>query len=270
MKIAIIGLGLIGSSMAYQLKNNGVYVKGFARRQKTIAKAYKYNIVNEASTDLSVMLKDADLIVLAVPVDAAIEYLKIIDKLIDWNVVVIDVGSIKQAVMNRVQKLSLQHIIFVGSHPMAGSEKQGIDNYIKSLFTDKPFVFCYQIGSDIEKIKKITKKFTELLEAKYIELSAEAHDQIVAGISHLPYILAVSLYKRFLKDRDRLTRLASTGFKDTTRVAHSDPAWGAMISKYNKENLIKEIDHIQEVLSTYKSLLIEQDDQKILDFLSNG
>ncbi|MDD5455504.1 MAG: prephenate dehydrogenase/arogenate dehydrogenase family protein [Candidatus Margulisbacteria bacterium] len=267
MKITVVGMGLIGSSLAWQLRNKGIYVKGYARKKETIAQAYKYKLIDEGSTDLKTAVKSVDLIIIALPIEIIPEYIQKIDTFLNKKTLVIDVASVKLFIVDQVKSMQLKKVMFVGAHPMAGSEKTGIANYVKNLFEDKAFIVTYINIKDKKLFEPVLRKLTGLLKARYMVLSAEEHDRTIATISHLPYVVACSLYNRYLQEED-LNRVASTGFRDTTRIAHSDPYWGLLVTLLNKDNLVNGIDEHITQLKKIKTNLKKINIEEIFDFLN--
>ena len=148
---------------------------------------------------------------------------------------------------------------------MAGSEKTGVDNFQKELFKNKPFIVCYPTIPVRVKATKIIMELVRVLEARYLELSAEEHDRQVAIISHLPYLMANLLFNLYFKEESILKQVASTGFMDTTRVAHSDPLWGTMVALMNKDALIPQIDAVILSLQSLKADILTLDPKALFD-----
>ncbi len=259
MKVAVVGLGLIGSSLALALTQAQVVVKGYARRQETIDKARALHILQEGSTSLQQIVTDVDLVVIALPIEHIPSMVKQIDELLINETLVIDVASVKGYIMQAVSEYSLKKALFVGAHPMAGSEHVGIDYLVKDLFLDKPFIVTYPSDETKTKTQKQLQDFTQIIKAKYMELSAEKHDQMVAAVSHLPYMVAISLYNRYLLDAQELATVASSGFRDTSRVAHSDPLWGLLVAATNKENIVKELTNTIKIMEDIKNKIEKAD-----------
>jgi len=253
VKVCIIGLGLIGASMAWQLKSKGHHVTGVARRQKTLDLAYEQNLIDAGYLEVCRSALQVDLVVVAVPLELIVSTIVHIDTFLSSQTLVIDVGSVKKHIIDDIKSKYLKKTLFVGGHPMAGSEKTGLENFQKDLFSGKPFILCYPSDEVRKQSTLLLQRFVADLDATVCELSAEDHDQRVAAISHLPYILANTLFNLYLKDEPSLKEVASTGFLDTTRVAHSDPLWGTMVALMNKDALIPQIDAVISSLQLLKS-----------------
>ena len=268
MNVTIMGLGLIGSSLAYQLKNSGCRVTACARRRETLDKAQELKIIDYGylEADMALAVLNVDLIVVALPIELIVDRVIEIDKYLQQKTVVIDVGSTKQYIVEKISGCKLRFVDFIGGHPMAGSDKVGLDNYIKDLFRDKPFIFTYDKIE--QKAETLILELCGFLGAKYLKMSAVAHDEAVAGVSHLPYLLAVTLYNVFLMERDKYSKIASSGFKDTSRVAHSDPLWGVSISITNKLNILEKLDKAETIIGEIKKAIVNDNIEKLLSYLN--
>ncbi|MEK6557592.1 MAG: prephenate dehydrogenase/arogenate dehydrogenase family protein [Candidatus Margulisiibacteriota bacterium] len=265
LRVCVVGLGLIGGSLAWQLKTAGVFVKGFARNPETLQKAQERGMISESSVELAVAVTEVDLVVVALPIESIPEMVHKIDLALTQPTVVMDVGSVKTFIQEQVGALPLTNAIFVGGHPMAGSEKIGIDNAVQTLFVDRPFVVSYPSQEIKSKAKKVVTQLVETLQARYVEMTAQDHDERVAVISHLPYLVSVLVYRRYLEESQKLSEVASTGFRDVTRIAHSDPLWGVTVAQHNSKNLVREIDKFIQELTEVKQEITSHSRQDLLN-----
>jgi len=266
MDVAIIGLGLIGSSLAYQLTKAGASVKGYARKQETIDKALELGLIEFGNTNLETIVADVDIVVLAVPIEIIPILIMEVDEYSKKDTVIIDVGSVKKYIMDEAEKMTLQNALFVGAHPMAGSEKVGIDNYIKDLYVEKPFIVTYPNEATKKKTTKVINDFVGLIKGKYIEMDEDTHDKMVSEISHIPYLLSSVLYNQV--ERGSSKQVASTGYQDMTRIAHSDPLWGTMVSFLNRDNICNGIDEMIAALNFVKKSISRGDVDVVFDYLN--
>lgn len=266
MKTAIVGLGLIGSSLAYQLKEAGCSVIGYARKQETVDKALTLGIIDSGSTNLETVVAEVDIVVLAIPIEIIPIMIKEVDEYVSNGTVVVDVGSVKKYIMDQVSGMSLQNALFVGAHPMAGSEKVGIDNFVRDLYIDKPFIVTYPDESIKKKTQKLIKEFVKIIKSKYIEMDEDTHDKMVSDISHIPYILSSVLYNQVARGNSE--KVASSGYRDMTRIAHSDPLWGTVVSFLNKDNICNGIDEMIAALNFVKKSISKGDIDTIFDYLN--
>jgi prephenate dehydrogenase len=268
MRVCIVGFGLIGASLAWQLKAKGHVVVGVARRESTLEAAKSHKLIDESYLEICQLALSVDLVVIALPLELILPALVLVEKFLKGPTVVIDVGSVKSKIVEEAKALKLKKALFVGCHPMAGSDKSGIEHFQTGLFVGKPFLVCYP---DLNvRVKTITQiqTFVKEIESRYIEISADEHDREVATISHLPYIVANALFGLYLKDKEKLKQIASTGFFDTTRVAHSDPMWGMMVSMMNDTALIDRIDEFIVALQALRCDILTNDPLALFERLN--
>ncbi|MDY7022046.1 MAG: prephenate/arogenate dehydrogenase [Cyanobacteriota bacterium] len=281
MNIGIIGLGLIGGSIGLDLcsiqprflpslvddpweSERSNRVLGVSRRQSTCDKAIAMGIVDEASVDLSLM-KNADLVFICTPIAAITSTLEQLIPYLKPNTIVTDVGSVKQPI---VEKLSQLWPYFVGGHPMAGTAESGIEATQKNLFVGKPYVIT-PTEKTAQFAREVVAQFAETLQAKVYQCSPQDHDQAVAWISHLPVTVSASLIAALTAEADetvqQLTQqLASSGFRDTSRVGGGNPELGVMMARYNKNALLGSLQAYRSCLDQFIDL-IEQEDWQTLE-----
>ncbi|MDD5775974.1 MAG: prephenate dehydrogenase, partial [Candidatus Omnitrophica bacterium] len=232
-KVAIVGTGLIGGSLALFIKKNKLAkeVVGVTEHKASLALAVKMKAIDKGSLSLDI-IRGADLLILAAPVDTIIALRKQIRKNISKDCVVTDVGSTKERIVSILEK---DFKNYAGSHPLAGSEKRGIINARPGIFKDS---LCILTPTDKTSKKALAKIKALWLKtgARLVTLSPEAHDKALSFTSHLPHIAAFSLINsvplNFLK-------LSSGGLKDTTRVALSSPKLWQGIFLTNRNDLLK-------------------------------
>lgn len=237
-KVTIIGVGLIGGSIGLAIKKRRIAreVIGVFRRTSTLKKALKRKAVDRATLSIQKGVEGADLIILALPVSSipglaadAVKYAK-------GGAIITDVGSTKGWIVGRIEKMMDAHkmISFVGSHPMAGSEHAGVEFAESDLLKSAPCIVTKTARTNGRALDKI-KKFWKGLGADVKVMSPASHDKSVAFISHLPHIVAFSLAGA-VPEKDMV--YAAEGFKDTTRVASSDPNLWADIFLTNKNEIM--------------------------------
>ncbi len=238
-KIAIIGVGLIGGSVGLAVKRKGVAgeVIGVFRRNSTLSKALRCKAVDKATLDIKAGVKGADLIVLAAPVYSIPPLAREAIKYAKSGAVIIDVGSTKAWIVKEIEKMARASgsVFFVGSHPMAGSEHAGVEFAKKDLLEGAPCIVTRTINTNAKVLKRVVK-FWASLGAKVKIMSPAMHDRSVSLISHLPHMVAFGLAGAVpIKDLS----YAAEGFKDTTRVASSDPHLWADIFLTNRKEIIR-------------------------------
>lgn len=256
MKIAIFGVGLIGGSLALCFKDiPGVSVIGHSPNERSVQKMLEREVVHHATTSLSEAAEDADFIFLCVPVSMLETYLEQLTRLkLKPGCIITDVGSTKASIARYAKQLKLEEVYFIGGHPMAGSERSGIDAASYLLFENAYYVLTPDADTPAEPVIQLTEllKWTRAL---VIQVDPNQHDQIVGAISHLPHIIAVALVNQVCdyNDTDPLYKsLAAGGFRDITRIASSDPIIWRDILINNKDVLLQQLskwnDHILEFI----------------------
>lgn len=266
-KIAIIGVGLIGGSIGLAAKKKKLTSKviGIGRSELSLKKALKKKAVDEISLDKS-KVKDADLVIIATPVGKIVSLVKELIPYLKKGTIITDVGSTKREIMDDIHKFLPQGISFMGGHPLAGSEKNGVEFADSNLFEKSIcFLIPYNNQNATKPFKKL-KSFWGKLGANTIIISAEEHDFLMAGISHLPHIIAVALVNSMsgVKWRKKdITEFAGQGWKDTTRISGGLPeVWFDILSS-NRSNLLIFMEKFNKELERIRKSLEESDFQKL-------
>lgn len=260
MKIAIIGLGLIGGSLAITLKENGFAktIIGVDKNSKSEDKALRRRIIDEA-LPLDEAITKSDIIIVATPVDVMKKVLpQILDK-VDKQIV-LDVGSTKETLLAEL-KNHKNRGRFVATHPMAGTEFSGIDAAIPKLFDNKYTVICDAEDSDQDALGK-TEALFKSIPMQIAHLDAKSHDVHTAYVSHISHISSFALALTVLEkevDEDKILELASSGFGSTVRLAKSSPDMWVPIFRQNRDNVLDVLDEHINTLSRFRSLLIKKD-----------
>ncbi len=260
MIVTVIGIGHIGGSMAISLKENTFAhtIIGVDACGDTLDKALRRRIIDEAAP-LEAAVRQADLVILATPVDITLSLLpSVLDLAADRTVM--DVGSTKGTILQAVRQHPGRHR-FVATHPMAGTEYSGVDAAIPNLFDHKYTVICNAGESDSDALAKVENLYRSL-RMKIVHLLGEEHDVHTAYVSHISHISAFALALTVLekeKDEKRIFELASSGFASTVRLAKSSPSMWEPIFRQNRDNVLDVLDEHISVLSTFRSLLIKKD-----------
>jgi len=267
-KITIIGVGLIGGSLAKAIKENQLANKvcGYGRDQSRLEKAKNTNIIDELSTNIDEAVKGADIVVIATPVGTFKQILEAIEPLITEQVIISDVGSTKTNIVKIVNEvLGEKSKCFVPAHPIAGKEKSGFEVSVPDLFKDKKTIITPLENNAPESIKVIHDMWIGTgAEVDY--LSPESHDELLGMTSHLPHMLAFSLVNYLVSQSPNASIYAGGGFKDFSRIASGDAVMWRDICIHNKEQII---DHLKGYQSTLSELIdaIDDDDSKRLEML---
>lgn len=259
MTITIIGIGLIGGSLAISLQENGFAqrVIGVDTSQQNLDKAIRRRLIDEDMT-LDNGVAAADIIVLAVPVDAMRHLLpSILDKITDQQVL-IDVGSTKEQLLDAIADHPKRGR-FVATHPMAGTEYSGPEAAIPHLFTNKACVIVDAADSDTDALASVEALYASI-PMKLTHLGRKDHDLHCAYVSHISHIASFALALTVLekeKDEQRIFDLASSGFGSTVRLAKSSADMWTPIFRQNRDNVLDVLDEHIEQLSRFRTLLIK-------------
>lgn len=250
-KIGIIGLGLIGGSLAKALKNRCHVQKivAFNRHSDVLKLALKEGVIDEYATDITNIFENCDIIFICTPVDKIFEYAQKLLPFVRKDCIITDVGSTKNSIYKQIKTIS-DKVTFIGGHPMTGSEKFRYQASKEHLFENAYYIITPGDSVSDEKINCF-KSMIETIGAIPVVVSSEEHDYIVASISHVPHIIASTLVNNVnLLDtkQKHMHLLAAGGFKDITRIASSSPDMWESICADNK-------DKILDVLTSFESLI---------------
>ncbi|MBO9693043.1 prephenate dehydrogenase [Chryseobacterium sp.] len=272
MKISIIGVGLIGGSMALKLreKNIASFIYGIDNNTQHISDALDLKII-DAGADLEEGIKNSDLIILAIPVDAARKLLPAVLDLVSDQQTVMDAGSTKAGIVNAV-KNHPKRSRFVAFHPMWGTENNGPKSAVAESFSGKAGVICNKEESAEDALNTV-EKVVNALDMHMIYMNAEDHDVHTAYISHISHITSYALANTVLeKEREEETifQLASSGFSSTVRLAKSHPEMWVPIFKQNKENVLDVLNEHITQLRKFKSALEKENYEYLEELITNA
>jgi prephenate dehydrogenase len=267
--LAVVGLGLMGGSMAIALRERCDIITGMDMNPETRRFALDNKIVDNATDDLYSAVHQADTVILAAPVRIIIEMLqKHISTYLRSNTLLIDIGSTKADICEAMARLPVG-VGAIGGHPMAGKENSGIQVAEGNLFRGRPFVLCRTRRTTPASMDR-ARLLVEALEAEAIEMEAERHDRIVAGISHLPYMLSASLVGTIAKEAaqdDAFWKLAAGGFRDTSRLAGSDIKMMGDILSTNTRAVATLLAMFRVQLAVMETMLIAGEYEKLIESL---
>ncbi len=264
MNIGILGLGLIGGSLGFDLRSQGYHILGVSRRESTCLRAIALGSVSEASVDMS-LLAAADVIFICTPIALIVPTFEQLITHLSSATVVTDVGSVKAPI---VKAISPMWDNFIGAHPMAGNTDSGIEAAEHNLFVNKPYVLT-PISTTPTAAITVVEKIVRSLGAHIYYCSPEQHDRAVSWISHLPVMVSASLIAACMGETDLevlqlAQKFASSGFKDTSRVGGGNPELGVMMAQYNRDALLKSLQQYRHNLDEIINL-IEQEDWTALE-----
>jgi prephenate dehydrogenase len=252
-RLSIIGVGLLGGSIGLAVKSAAMpcRVVGYGHRRSTLDKALASGAIDEAADGLAEAVKGADFVILCTPVGSFRQNLKDIAPALAEGAVVTDVGSTKRSVVRAAAERLPKHAKFVGSHPMAGSEKRGVDFARADLFAGARCILTPDASTDRDALASV-ESFWQALGMTTTRLSPDEHDRLVCDISHLPHALAASLVS--MQD-DAALPLAGKGFLDATRIAGGDGGLWRDIFLDNRDHLATSVNHFRAALDELLALL---------------
>lgn len=268
-KVGIIGLGLIGGSLAKALKNR-LHTKTIVaanRSEDTLMSAYNEGIIDQYATDVTDIFCDCDVVFICTPVDKIFSYAEKLTEFVSENCIVSDVGSTKGHLYDQMKTLQ-NKFFFIGGHPMTGSEKFRYNAAKEHLFENAYYI----LTPDDNVPQCIVDTFEQGISAMGaipIVVSPYQHDYIVASISHVPHIVASALcnsVKSMDTEKKHMQLLAAGGFKDITRIASSSPHMWSSICLDNKKEIVNALSHLENVISNIKSSILENDSNAVHDY----
>ena len=267
-KITVIGVGLIGGSLAKAIKKNNLskIVFGFGRDSNRLEEAQKANIIDQFSTNLKEAVSDSDIVVIATPVGSFKEILSEIKPFLTGKIIITDVGSTKTNIASIVsQTLGEYSNCFIPAHPIAGKEKSGFEASESNLFINKKVIITPLETNSSDSISLIQKMWQDI-GADVDFMSPESHDELLGMTSHLPHMLAFSLVNYLISKNPSASIYAAGGFKDFSRIASGDNVMWRDICIQNKGQIINHIKGYQKTLDSLVDA-IENENSDELDLL---
>lgn len=278
-KAVIVGLGLIGGSIAMALRKNGMKVFGLdsdenvleLARQKGI-ETYPFDTQGMADkTAIPDIFADVDIVFVSLPVSRIVDAVKIIAGYIPQNTIITDTGSVKKAIVSEIEAILPDDSAFVGGHPMAGSENSGFEWAREDMFWGAPYVLTPTARTDVEALWTMIKLVKDL-GGKPVIMSVDEHDRMAAAASHLPQIISTTLVNAVseIYPKDRVMNLAGGGWRDTTRIAGSNAFMWKDILIYNKDEILPLISTFKEQLLLLESAIGTSDGDAIIERFQNA
>ena len=272
-KVAFIGMGLINSSLARDLKIKKFYLSSsaYSRRLSTINKIKKLKLVDFASSNIEKTIKEADIIIVGIPVAAYQEVFKKICNNIKPGAIITDVGSVKKEVINSVKKYLPKNIDFVPGHPIAGTENSGPEAGFAGLFKNGWCILTPNKNTSKDSVK-IIKYMWQLVGMKVDIMDSNYHDEVLAITSHIPHIIAYSIVGTIANlqttIKKEVIKYAASGFRDFTRIAASDPIMWRDIILYNRQSILKMLNLFKKDLSKLEHAIENNDDKFLLNLFT--
>lgn len=272
--IAIVGVGLIGGSLGMAAKKHGLArrIIGIGRSEQNLMKAKILGAIDDYSLDIETGAAEADLVVICTPVQLIVPVLERMVKNLKRGVVVTDVGSTKAEVVTGATAIMPYGCTFIGGHPMAGSEQNGVEAAFPDLFLKATYVLTPNEETDIESFGKMAA-LVDAIGARLVTMDPDQHDASAAIISHLPHALSASLLhlaEQSHRKHGQVFNMAAGSFRDLTRISDSDPALWRDICLTNAGNLCEAIDEFQFLLEEFKSALKSHDEQAIFELFERA
>lgn len=258
-KVAVIGVGLIGGSISLVLKQKGMAgtIVGVGRGEANLQTALRLGIIDSYTRDVAEGVRDADLVIVAVPVLKIVDAIRMAIPHFKPGCIVTDAGSVKKAIIEAVEPIIPGDVHFVPGHPIAGTEHSGAEAAFPELYIDRKCILTPTKRTDARSIDTV-RKVWEAAGSKVIVMDADAHDRILAAVSHLPHMIAYTLVNTVADIEasgvDALSYSAG-GFKDFTRIASSSPEMWSDICAMNKAQIVAMIEGFQARLDSLKKLI---------------
>jgi len=264
--VTIIGVGLIGGSLAKVCRTSGLagLITGTGRGRETLELALKLGVIDKIQV-LSQAVADADLIVLASPVGAFEQIVREIVPGLKRGAILTDVGSVKGALVKRIEALLPAGVHFVPGHPIAGKEKHGVAEASEKLFRGAKCILTPTTKTDAQALAAV-KELWSAAGANVVLMDADAHDHIFAAVSHLPHAAAfamVNTVAEFSAGPENYISFSGAGFRDFTRIAASSPEMWRDVCLLNGDNIIEMIEQYQAALLNIKTAIERQDADRL-------
>lgn len=274
--ILIVGLGLIGSSLALCIRKQhpDYHILGFEPNPASAQVALERKMVDYLSDDLVELAEQADVIFLSVPIQVSLELIEDLSHMnLKEGVLITDAGSTKSAIVTAAEKFLLpKNINFIGGHPMAGSHKSGAAAADIHLFENAYYIMTPCQATKADAVPRLT----DLLSgtgARFVQIDAEEHDRVTSQISHFPHVLASSLMNQagdYAQNHPFTNNFAAGGFRDMTRIAESEPAMWTSILMTNPEAILDRIEEFQDRLNQVSTVLKSGNKEAIWEFFERG
>jgi cyclohexadieny/prephenate dehydrogenase len=259
--LVIVGVGLIGGSVGLAVRARGMArrIVGVGRSAESLASAVRAGCIDDGITDLAAAARNADLVLVCTPVDRIVDHVRAAAGVCRPGTILTDAGSTKDTIVRALTGSLPADVSFVGSHPLAGSEKRGPEHARADLFVDRLVILTPTSLTDSAAVEGV-EAFWRALGARTLHLSPQDHDDALAVTSHLPHLVAAALANTL---PEQLRSLTATGFRDTTRVAAGDPDLWSAIFAQNRGAVLAALGRLEQTLSDYRHA-IEIDDMTTL------
>lgn len=272
-KLALIGIGLIGSSISHACRRADLVgeIAIATRRAETLEEARALNLGNHYTLDMREAVRDADLVIVCVPVGACEAVAKAIAPHLKAGAIVSDVGSVKRSIIKQMQPHMPENVHFIPGHPIAGTEYSGPGSGFASLFDNRWCILTPTEKTDPEAVRQLTT-FWEKLGSNVDLMDPDHHDLVLATTSHLPHLIAYNIVGTAadLEDvtQSEVIKYSASGFRDFTRIAASDPTMWRDVFLHNKDAVLEMLSRFSEDLSALQRAIRWEDGDKLFDLFS--
>ncbi|MCS7164643.1 MAG: prephenate dehydrogenase [Thermodesulfovibrio sp.] len=268
--VSIVGVGLIGGSLALALKEKKLTQKiiGYGRNEQRLKEALKLGIIDSYTTSFKDACQ-AELIVLATPTGIFESIIMDMIKHLKEETIIIDVGSVKKSVIDIFERILPKGVYFVGTHPIAGSEKTGFENARGDLFKKAKVIITPTENTNKSALERITNLWQKL-GAQVEFMSAEHHDKVYALVSHLPHLICFCMVNTVSEMDKSFINYAGSGFKDATRIAKSSPEVWRDIFLMNDKNILECLEVFIKNIEKIKNMLYKKDSEQIEKFIEKA
>jgi len=267
--LSIIGVGLIGGSLARALRKAKLVgrVTGCNRSEKTLKKAVELDVIDDYYLNISEAVKDADVIIIGTPLSVSEKILPKLADSMSANTVLTDVGSVKGGIVNVAKEVLAEKFSnFVPGHPIAGTEKNGVEASFEDLFVNHRVILT-PLKETSSKAHKLVTQMWKSVGAQVIDLDVKHHDEVLAATSHLPHMLAYALVDCLasMQESEEIFEYAAGGFADFTRIASSSPSMWHDICFSNREALIRTLETFSSHIDNIKSAIEKSESDELLE-----
>ncbi|RWC33524.1 prephenate/arogenate dehydrogenase family protein [Mesorhizobium sp.] len=268
-KIALVGIGLIGSSLARVIRREGLarHVAISTRSQTTLARARELGLGSSYTTDVKEAVRDADLVIVSVPVGSSGEVAAEIAPALKPGAILTDVGSTKASVIAQMQPHVPAGVHFIPGHPLAGTEKSGPDAGFADLFENRWCIFTPLPGTDPAALEKLSE-FWRRCGSNIDTMDPQHHDMTLAIVSHLPHIIAYNIVGTADDLQSEAIKYSASGFRDFTRLAASDPTMWRDVCLHNRDAILEMLGRFSEDLASLQRAIRWADGEKLFDLFT--
>ena len=271
-RVTIVGPGLLGGSIGMALREKGITgeIWAYLRDEKKRQTCTNLSWCDRAVLNLQEAVQESELVVLCTPVETILDHLPMLSGWVKTGCLITDIGSLKKEICECAHRwFKDRPSSFVGSHPMTGSEKNGIEFASSDILKDKNCIVTPMYETDTDSCQIISRMW-QALGMKVTKINPELHDEIVAWVSHLPHIIASGLINAINNKNEKWINFCGNGLKDTTRVASGNPEMWKQIIMGNKDNVTAGINHMVEELNLIKKALEFNDREQLMEILDSA